>query len=144
MEQDASKGHTIIFTLKNLKAYKKGNASQLTAIDLRLKLFCKRLVQATGHQFEEPSLFQYDSFIEVRILIPDVLKSLDDLIFGSPDGPSPLLSFREQEIVDMVRNGYDNIGISSNLGITHATVKQHLKAIYRKLEVNSRIDLVFR
>ncbi|HEB73163.1 MAG TPA: LuxR family transcriptional regulator [Nitrospirae bacterium] len=136
--------HVVSFTVKSLKTPGKGRSSELTAINLRLKLFCDRLVQATGYCFPEPSLFQRDGLLTILLPVADLLESIDNQFSGFSNGPSSSLSFREQEIVDMVRAGYDNNAISSSLGITHATVKQHLKAIYRKLDVNNRIDLIFR
>jgi len=136
--------HVINFTVKSAKAQGKGRASELTAIGLRLKLFYHRMIQATGYHFPEPSLSQRDGLLTIQLRVPDVLEFTDDLFSGFSDGPSSVLSPREQEIVEMVRSGYNNNAIASSLGITHATVKQHLKAIYRKLDVTNRIDLIFR
>lgn len=136
--------HIISFTAKSSKSFGKGRSSELTAIGLRLKLFCDHLIQATGYYFPEPSLFQRDGFLKIQLPVPDLLEAIDNQFSGFSNGPSSSLSSREQEIVDMVRAGSDNNSISSSLGITHATVKQHLKAIYRKLGVNNRIELIFR
>ncbi|VAX16175.1 hypothetical protein MNBD_NITROSPINAE03-310 [hydrothermal vent metagenome] len=136
--------HVISFTAKSSKSFGKGRSSELTAISLRLKLFCDHLIQATGYYFPEPSLFQHDGFLKIQLPVPDLLEAIDNQFSGFSNGPSSSLSSREQEIVDMIRSGYDNNAISSSLGITHATVKQHLKAIYRKLGVNNRIELIFR
>ncbi|VAX18415.1 hypothetical protein MNBD_NITROSPINAE04-1650 [hydrothermal vent metagenome] len=136
--------HVISFTAKSSKSFGKGRSSELTAISLRLKLFCGHLIQATGYHFPEPSLFQRDGFLNIHLPVPDLLEPTDNQFSGFSNGPSSSLSSREQEIVDMARAGYDNNAISASLGITHATVKQHLKAIYRKLDVNNRIELIFR
>ncbi|MEM6579340.1 MAG: response regulator transcription factor [Pseudomonadota bacterium] len=48
------------------------------------------------------------------------------------------LSRREHEILALLRDGLTNFQISARLGLSENTVKYYLKAIYQKLEVNSR------
>lgn len=52
------------------------------------------------------------------------------------------LSEREQEIVELIIEGYSNNEVSKRLHITTATVKKHLSNIYEKTGVNRRIQLV--
>lgn len=51
---------------------------------------------------------------------------------------SDSLSRREHEILALLRDGLTNFQISARLGLSENTVKYYLKAIYQKLEVNSR------
>jgi DNA-binding NarL/FixJ family response regulator len=51
---------------------------------------------------------------------------------------------REGEIILKVVQGKSNADIASELFISLATVKTHLHNIYRKLEVDSRYDLLAR
>lgn len=48
------------------------------------------------------------------------------------------LSRREHEILALLGDGLTNFQISARLGLSENTVKYYLKAIYQKLQVNSR------
>ena len=52
-----------------------------------------------------------------------------------------LLSPRERQIAAAVSLGLHDQQIADNLVLSVHTVKQHLKSIYRKLEVSSRVEL---
>ena len=54
----------------------------------------------------------------------------------------PVLSSREQEIVELVARGLSTGQIATVASITQNTVKQHLKRIFGKLGVHSRTELV--
>ena len=51
------------------------------------------------------------------------------------------LSPREREIVAMIADGMRNKEIASKLSISEGTVKTHLHTIYRKLNVDGRVEL---
>ena len=53
-----------------------------------------------------------------------------------------ILTEREREVVGHVYNGEENIFIAEQLNISSRTVKAHLSAIFRKLNVSSRVQLV--
>jgi DNA-binding NarL/FixJ family response regulator len=62
---------------------------------------------------------------------------------GSPLGPLLMpLSAREIEILDLVARGNSNKLIARELRISDQTVKNHISAILRKLEVNDRTEAV--
>ena len=50
----------------------------------------------------------------------------------------PCLSEREHQILDGLVKGYTNKLIAKHLGIADTTVKVHVKALLRKLEVSNR------
>jgi len=50
------------------------------------------------------------------------------------------LTPREKEILCLLAEGQSNKVIARNLGITDGTVKLHVKAILRKLDVHSRVE----
>ena len=50
------------------------------------------------------------------------------------------LTPREREILCLLAEGQSNKVIARNLGISDGTVKLHVKAILRKLEVHSRVE----
>lgn len=58
--------------------------------------------------------------------------------------PKALLSGREAEVVHEVVNGLSNKEIAAKLGITERTVKAHMGAIFEKLGVRDRLQLVLR
>lgn len=51
------------------------------------------------------------------------------------------LSPREREIVAAVSRGLSNRDIASTIGCAQQTVKNHLSAIFHKLNVRSRVQL---
>ena len=55
-----------------------------------------------------------------------------------------MLTPRQAEIVEQLRRGLTNKQIGRQLGITEGTVKVHLNAIYERIGVCTRTELVFR
>ncbi|MFW5443097.1 MAG: DNA-binding response regulator [Methylococcaceae bacterium] len=53
-----------------------------------------------------------------------------------------ILTQREIEVVEYVYNGEENTSIAEKLNITTRTVKAHMSAIFRKLNVQGRCQLV--
>ena len=56
----------------------------------------------------------------------------------------PRLSIREWEVVNLLLQGKSNKLIASSLGISDRTVEFHLKNIYAKFQVSSRIELILK
>ncbi len=54
------------------------------------------------------------------------------------------LSEREKEVVRLVLQGKSNKQIAMTLGISSRTVEFHLKNVYAKLQVSSRIELILK
>ncbi len=57
---------------------------------------------------------------------------------GSPDDIEYGLSKRELQILGLISEGYTNIDISEELGISINTVKSHIVHIFNKIGVNDR------
>lgn len=55
-----------------------------------------------------------------------------------------LLSRRENEVLGLLLQGKSNKQIALSLGVSQHTVEFHLKNIYAKLQVNSRIELILK
>ena len=55
-------------------------------------------------------------------------------------GPFNELTPRESEILELIAEGQGNKLIARNLGISDGTVKLHVKAVLRKLNVHSRVE----
>lgn len=59
--------------------------------------------------------------------------------FGKePEEQQPLLTKREQELMEYVKTGYRNAQIAEAMHIAQVTVEKNLTSIYRKLEVKNR------
>ena len=54
------------------------------------------------------------------------------------------LSFREQQIVDLIGQAKTNKEIAYELCLTEGTVKEYLHHIFRKLKVTNRTELALR
>jgi DNA-binding CsgD family transcriptional regulator len=54
------------------------------------------------------------------------------------------LSKREWEVVKLLLQGKSNKLIASALGVSKSTVEFHLKNIYAKFQVNSRVELILK
>jgi len=65
-------------------------------------------------------------------------QALDNKIFAKIS----ILTQREIEIVEHVYKGEDNVSIAEQLNISCSTVKAHVSAIFRKLNVPDRFKLV--
>jgi two-component system response regulator DesR len=56
--------------------------------------------------------------------------------------PSPLLSAREREVLDLIAAGATNREIAERLFLSPHTVKEHTSALYRKLGARNRAEAV--
>jgi two-component system, NarL family, nitrate/nitrite response regulator NarL len=54
------------------------------------------------------------------------------------------LSFRERQIVSLVREAKANKEIAAELCLTEGTIKEYLHHIFRKLRVRNRTELALR
>lgn len=52
------------------------------------------------------------------------------------------LTNREQEILESIIDGFTPKEIATSFGTSEGTVRQQIKSIYKKLEVNSRVELM--
>jgi len=80
------------------------------------------------------------------VVAPDLAPILAKAVQGKdeelPTKSSPFddLTPRETEILGLLAEGQSNKAIARNLGISDGTVKLHVKAILRKLNVHSRVE----
>jgi DNA-binding NarL/FixJ family response regulator len=89
----------------------------------------------------------------------DIIRAIHDLYNGgSPMSPfiarkvissfqkptvsteSSMLSIREKEVLEFLAKGLLYKEIADKLGVSHETVKKHLKNIYQKLHVQNKIE----
>lgn len=76
-------------------------------------------------------------------LAPILVKAVQGKSIGQDekdDSPFSILTPRETEILGLLAEGQSNKAIARNLGISDGTVKLHVKAILRKLNVHSRVE----
>ncbi|HBK89534.1 MAG TPA: DNA-binding response regulator, partial [Cytophagales bacterium] len=59
-----------------------------------------------------------------------------------PNEAIKLLTSREQELLRLLADGYRYKEISDKLFISINTIRSHIRNIYRKLEVQSRIEAI--
>jgi DNA-binding NarL/FixJ family response regulator len=74
-------------------------------------------------------------------LAPKIAQSLSRRSSSSKSAARSL-TYREQQVVTMVVQGYTNKETSASLGITVKTVESHKAKIMQKLGINSRAELV--
>ena len=81
-----------------------------------------------------------------NVVAQELTDVLARMVQGDPieaeekDTPFSALTPRELEILCLLADGQSNKVIARNLGISDGTVKLHVKAILRKLEVHSRVE----
>jgi len=61
---------------------------------------------------------------------------------AQPQGTMASLTWREQQVVQLVADGLANKTIATRLGISARTVEGHLNHVFVKLDVTSRTELV--
>ena len=105
------------------------------------KLMMALSVIEQGEIWAGASLIQYmltnstakDNFEES----PGISSNVENSVFHQ-------LTAREQEIAQKILTGLQNKLIADELSITERTVKAHLSAIYKKLEVRNRLELTIK
>jgi DNA-binding NarL/FixJ family response regulator len=60
------------------------------------------------------------------------------------DQPTPMLSRRERDVLDLIAGGSTNREIAETLYLSPHTVKEHTSALYRKLQARNRAEAVQR
>lgn len=74
--------------------------------------------------------------------VVDRARMLTELMGDRKARPESHLTVRELEILRELGNGYSNKVIARNVGVSHNTVRYHLKNIFVKLNVHSRLSAV--
>ena len=80
-----------------------------------------------------------------NVVAADLTDALARMVQGETpldddEGPFKELTPRETEILCLLAEGQSNKLIARNLGISDGTVKLHVKAILRKLNIHSRVE----
>lgn len=80
-------------------------------------------------------------YAKVRLLM-DKLQAVEKNKETSLQQRLNQLSFKEKEVLKHILAGRSNKEICATLYIEHSTLKSHINHIYKKLEVNSRKEIV--
>ena len=72
-----------------------------------------------------------------REMVPDLIQQEE-----APSAELLALTGRQREILELVGEGLTNAGIARRLFLAECTVKQHLRAAYKLLDVRSRVQAV--
>ncbi len=78
---------------------------------------------------------------EIASSVLSVLRTRETL---APVGMGKALSIREREVLQLAVRGKRNQEIAKRLELSTSTVKTHVRALYRKLEVTDRTQLVLK
>ena len=71
------------------------------------------------------------------ILAPEIQDELLHLAAASPQAELNSLTKREQEVLQLMADGYTNISIAHKLSISERTVESHVNNIFAKLDLTS-------
>lgn len=116
--------------------------SAFRSMGLRLSRLRAALMVLGSSSIEPIEIKSLSSRVTTRLFFSDVMISAAPLVFEWLPA-SWNLSAREEEIVELISSGYSNEELAEELKIKVATVRQHLKSIYRKTNSRSRTELIF-
>jgi DNA-binding CsgD family transcriptional regulator len=61
---------------------------------------------------------------------------------AAPSVPESPLTRREREVLELLAEGYGAQSAAARLGISYATVRNHVQNVFRKLEVHGQVEAV--
>ena len=125
----------------------------LTTYDLEEPLYAALRAGASGFLLKDVRPADLVEAIRVvargdALLAPTATRRLldrflvTDITPGAPAGSLDRLTEREREVLTLLARGASNAEIGERLTVTEATVKTHVSAILRKLEVRDRVQAV--
>ena len=100
-----------------------------------------------GFIMKDASLDQMVSTIQTvaagqEVLPPELTSSLfSQMAAASAPSASARITPREQQVVDLIREGHSNKGIAHLLEIAPETVKSHVRSIMDKLSLHTRLQI---
>lgn len=122
-----------------LEVKKKGSTAPVKTIIRAIPL------PAAGPSFEVLIHFLEASDVTIDSLVAALRASVREPA-GLPPVDPPIsvspLSRREREMIMLLSNGYAALNIAARLNLSHATVRNHIQNVLRKLEVHSQVEAV--
>ena len=88
-------------------------------------------------------LFKYRS-LQSDVAQPPVFVAQDAIKNDFLDGGKGLLSKREQEVLELVSRGFSYSEIAELKNLSVHTIQTHIKSLYGKLEVHSKMEAVLQ
>ncbi len=82
-----------------------------------------------------------DALEAILARVKAVVAEPPEPLTGPPEA-TLTLSPREHEILILLAAGYGSINIAAKLGLSHATVRNHVQHLLRRLEVHSQVEAV--
>jgi DNA-binding NarL/FixJ family response regulator len=77
-------------------------------------------------------------------LAASMLGEVRDLVRGEEGGAEPIISKREEEVLQLIADGLSTTEVAAKLYISVKTVKNHLASIYQKLDTRDRTQAVLQ
>jgi len=125
----------------------------LTTYDLEEPLYAALRAGASGFLLKDVRPADLVEAIRVvaggdALLAPTATRRLldrflvTDVTPAAPSGGLDRLTGREREVLTLLARGASNAEIADRLTVTEATVKTHVSAVLRKLEVRDRVQAV--
>jgi DNA-binding NarL/FixJ family response regulator len=125
----------------------------LTTYDLEEPLYAALRAGASGFLLKDVRPADLVEAIRVvaggdALLAPTATRRLldrflvTDVTPGAPSGSLERLTEREREVLTLLARGASNAEIAGRLTVTEATVKTHVSAVLRKLQVRDRVQAV--
>jgi DNA-binding NarL/FixJ family response regulator len=125
----------------------------LTTYDLEEPLYAALRAGASGFLLKDVRPADLVEAIRVvaggdALLAPTATRRLldrflaTDVTPAAPSGSLDRLTDREREVLTLLARGASNAEIADRLTVTEATVKTHVSAVLRKLEVRDRVQAV--
>jgi PAS domain S-box-containing protein len=68
----------------------------------------------------------------------------DDVTDGLPEADALELTARQYEVLALLADGLGTAAIAERLGVAEETARNHIRAIFRQLDVHSRLEAVVR
>jgi DNA-binding NarL/FixJ family response regulator len=127
------------------------NILMLTVYEDKERIFKALQAGATGYLLKNTPLSKIKSSVLDAVeggvpMSPLVAKKVISYFSGKPsvseNTSGEQLTIREREVAQLLINGDTYKQIAWGLQISPDTVRQHIKNIYRKLQVNSRVQLI--
>jgi DNA-binding NarL/FixJ family response regulator len=77
-------------------------------------------------------------------LAASMLGEVRELVRREEAGAEPIISKREEEVLQLIADGLSTIEVAAKLYISVKTVKNHLASIYQKLDTRDRTQAVLQ
>lgn len=108
---------------------------------LRMQAVIMLMNAQAGHRYGQPMDRKFDIR---RLVLPgfeafrEEPEDSGELMANESHG----LTEREREVASLVVEGLSNADIAARLFVSEATVKKHLRAVYSKLRIKNRVQLI--